>query len=110
MVVLPAPRRPSSAMTGSARSPPGPLSSSAGVVPSARGQAGQLADRDVRLARLDLDEEALGEPGAAGQLAQGGPALRAQRAHALAQAGEQAVGVHVVTALYCTERRNVNAL
>jgi hypothetical protein len=48
-----------------------------------------------RLSRLHQDEETLGEAGAPGQVAQGGPAFEAQRAHALAEPGEQPIRVHV---------------
>ena len=59
------------------------------------GQAGQLAHGDVGPARLHLDQEAGREARAHGQLAQGGAVPRPQRAHALAEAAEEPVGVHV---------------
>ena len=64
--------------------------------PQRAGQRRQLAHGDVRLAGLDLDQEARREVGPAGQLAQRAAAGGAQRPRAAAERREQEVGAPCV--------------
>ena len=68
-VLLPAPRRPSSAITGSSASPPGPRAAPPASC-RARGRARPACAPRCCRARLDLDQEARRQRRARGQLAQ----------------------------------------